>query len=71
MLLFTRRTGETVVITVGGERVTIMLTRIRNDHRAIIGIDAPKNVLVNRGEIQLRADLQAAAVAEIEKREAS
>ncbi len=47
MLIFARTIGESVKI---GDSVTITVLRVRGNH-ACIGIDAPKNIPVNRKEI--------------------
>lgn len=47
MLVFTRKTGDEVVI---GENITIRVQEIRNG-RVILAIDAPKSIPVHRKEV--------------------
>lgn len=50
MLVLTRRIGDVIVID-GNIKVTVLSL---NKGVARIGVDAPKEVIVNRGEIQDR-----------------
>ena len=52
MLVLTRRLGEKIVI---GDNVTITLCEIRGD-RVRIGVEAPREVTVNRAEVLERAE---------------
>ena len=53
-LVLTRRIGETIVIN-GNIRVTI---RSISGHQVKVGIDAPREVSINRQEIQERIDAE-------------
>jgi len=48
MLVLTRKVGETVVIGKGDLRVTVVSL---GPGRVKIGVEAPKSVAVNRGEV--------------------
>lgn len=48
MLVVTRRSGDTIEIPSLG--ITIHLVAIRQD-RAVVGIDAPKEYVIYRGEL--------------------
>jgi len=50
MLVLTRRLGEALVIA---DRVTVTVLAI-NGNRISVGIEAPRNISVNREEIQRR-----------------
>ena len=50
MLILTRRVGERLVI---GENVTVTVLGVKG-HQVRIGIDAPRDVMVNREEIYQR-----------------
>lgn len=50
MLILTRRVGESLVI---GENITVTVLGTKGN-QVRIGIDAPKDVTVNREEIQQR-----------------
>ena len=50
MLVLTRRIGEKIVI---GENVTVVLLGVKG-HQIRIGVDAPRDVPVNRDEIHQR-----------------
>ena len=50
MLVLTRRTGEKLVI---GENVTVTVLDVRGK-QVRIGIEAPRDIAVNREEIYLR-----------------
>jgi carbon storage regulator len=58
MLILTRREGESVRI---GPDVTVTVLRVKGS-QVRIGVDAPKDVAVQRGEIveRMRADLAGA-----------
>lgn len=49
MLVLTRKFGETIVL---GETITITVVEIRGD-RVRLGIEAPKEVSVARGELDI------------------
>ncbi|MEX0641813.1 MAG: carbon storage regulator [Pirellulales bacterium] len=50
MLVLTRKTGERLVLTIGGHRVTIGILAMARG-RAQIGIDAPRQISVLREEL--------------------
>ena len=54
MLILTRRVGETLII---GDDTVITILGLKG-HQVRIGINAPKNVPVNREEIQKKIDAQ-------------
>lgn len=58
MLVLSRRPGETIEID--GGRIKITVIGFRNG-KVRIGIDAPKDVAVNRGEVQAAIERNAAA----------
>lgn len=51
MLVLTRRPGESIIITAGGEQIRITVTRI-DGHQVRIGIEAPRNVQILRSELK-------------------
>jgi carbon storage regulator CsrA len=50
MLVLTRKVGESIVI---GENIRITVTQINGD-KVRIGIDAPRDVIVDRQEVHTR-----------------
>lgn len=64
MLVLSRKRGEKVVIvTPGGEEITISVIEIRGD-RARMGFDAPKDHAIHRDEVMqaIRAEQSAQTV---------
>ena len=59
MLVLSRRVGESMTI---GEDVTITILRVKGDH-VRLGIDAPKEVVVQREEVSGRVNPDVTAVA--------
>jgi carbon storage regulator len=58
MLMLTRKTGESLIIALpSGERVTITITDARASC-ARLGIDAPRGIAVNRGEVAARIEAE-------------
>ena len=57
MLVLSRKKGETVIITVGDQRIRVMLVDIRGD-KVRLGFDAPKDVTIHREEIQGEIDAE-------------
>lgn len=56
MLVLSRKCSETIVITApDGTRITLMVIEVRGD-KSRIGVDAPKDWAVHRGEIQKAID---------------
>jgi carbon storage regulator len=57
MLVFGRKEGETVDIAGGFENggITVTLVRIKGN-KILIGVDAPRDITIHRGEIQSRID---------------
>jgi len=58
MLVLTRRVSERIVISLGGETVTIELLKIAGS-RARVGVQAPTSVVVHRHEVWDRMALAA------------
>jgi carbon storage regulator len=56
MLILTRRDGESVLI---GDEVTITVLRVKGN-QVRLGVNAPKNVTVQRAEISERVRAEAA-----------
>lgn len=52
MLVLSRREGEKIII---GDSIVITVARVGAD-KVRIGIDAPENVLILRGELEVHAD---------------
>jgi carbon storage regulator CsrA len=50
MLVVTRKPNEAVIITAGGERITIRV--VAADGKVRLGVEAPKSIIVNREEVQ-------------------
>lgn len=67
MLVLTRRIGETIVIN---DEINLTLLGIRGN-QARFGIDAPKNIRVNRKEIQDRICPKEISLRQAEKPEAA
>lgn len=56
MLVLSRKVNETIIVTApDGTRITLMLIEIRGD-KARIGLAAPREWSVHRGEIQAVVD---------------
>lgn len=55
MLVLSRKTSETIVMTVGQETIVVMLTALRGD-KARIGIAASSEVKIIRGEVLEREE---------------
>lgn len=60
MLILTRRTGETLCIGEGENKVDVMVLGVKGN-QVRIGINAPKHVSVHREEIYLRIQAEQAA----------
>lgn len=50
MLVLSRKKDEEIILKVGDETIRISMVKIES-HRARIGIEASKNVIVLRGEL--------------------
>lgn len=50
MLVLTRKVGERIVVSLGGETVTIELLKV-GGNRARVGVHAPTSVVVHRNEV--------------------
>jgi len=61
MLILSRKKNETVIITVGDQRIRVTLVAIRGD-KVRLGFDGPKTVTIHRTEIQERVDAESAAI---------
>lgn len=57
MLVLSRKTQQTIVITAGSERITVVIVEQRGE-TVRVGIDAPRSIAINRGEIQVRVDAE-------------
>lgn len=57
MLVLTRRTGETIRI---GDTVAVTLLEVKGN-QARIGIEAPREIVVDREEVYLRKQQESAA----------
>ena len=57
MLVLARKTGEAVIVTVGKEKIRVMVSDIRGDN-VRIGFDAPRHITIHREEIQGEIDAE-------------
>ena len=57
MLVLSRKKNESVIITVGDQRIRVMVIEIRGD-KARLGFAAPKDVTIHREEIQSEVDAE-------------
>ena len=57
MLVLSRKKGETVIITIGDQRIRVMPIRIRGD-KVWLGFAASKDVTIYREEIQGEIDAE-------------
>lgn len=55
MLALSRKKSESVIITVGDQRIKVMVIEIRGD-KVRLGFDAPKHIAIHREEIQDEID---------------
>lgn len=55
MLVLSRRRDESIVITLDGRRVVVVVVDIRGD-KVRIGIEADPDISIHRGEVQDRID---------------
>lgn len=53
MLVLSRKPEESIVITVGGQRVIVKVVRVQGDN-VRLGFDASKDVRIDRSEIDER-----------------
>lgn len=51
MLVLSRKIGEKIVITIGGERVTVLVTNIRGG-KVSLGVQAPPAMIVRRSDVK-------------------
>ena len=57
MLVLGRKVGQTIEITTrSGDRITVMLASLGSAGKVRIGVDAPGDCTVHRGEVQQRID---------------
>jgi len=57
MLVLGRKVGQTIEITTrSGDRITVMLASLGAAGEVRIGVAAPENCTVHRGEVQQRID---------------
>jgi len=59
VLVLARKKDDRIIITVGEVTITIVVVETGSD-RVRLGIDAPRDVLINRGEIQKSIDSEGA-----------
>lgn len=57
MLLLTRRAGETIII---GDNIRVLVQAI-NGNQVRIGVEAPRDLRVDRAEVRVRIDAENAA----------
>ena len=57
MLVLSRHGGESVIVTVGDVRIEVKILSCLGD-RIRLGIDAPREATVNRGEVQDKIDAE-------------
>ena len=56
-LVLGRKVGQTIEITTdSGDRITVMLVSLGSAGKVRIGVDAPGDCTVHRGEVQQRID---------------
>jgi carbon storage regulator len=55
MLVLSRRRDESIVISLDGRRVVVVVVDIRGD-KVRIGIEADPDISIHRGEVQDRID---------------
>jgi carbon storage regulator CsrA len=56
-LVFGRKTGQTIEITTAsGDRITVLLASVGSAGKVKIGVDAPGDCTIHRGEVQQRID---------------
>jgi carbon storage regulator CsrA len=56
-LVLGRKVGQTIEITTdSGDRITVMLVSLGSAGKVRIGVDAPGDCTVHRGEVQRRID---------------
>lgn len=55
MLVLSRKASEVIVIYSGASRITIEVVKVQGD-RVTLGIAAPKDVKILRGELEERDD---------------
>ena len=60
MLILSRRIGEAIVI---GSRVSVTVTNVRSNSVSL-GIEAPEDVRVDRGEIHVRKEAESGSACE-------
>jgi len=57
MLVLGRKLDQTIEITTrSGDRITVMLVQVGSAGKVRIGVDAPGDCTVHRGEVQRRID---------------
>jgi carbon storage regulator CsrA len=57
MLILGRKLDQTIEITTrSGDRITVMLVKVGSAGKVRIGVDAPGDCTVHRGEVQQRID---------------
>ena len=57
MLVLGRKVGQTIEITTrSGDRITVMLVSLGSAGKVRIGVDAPGDCTIHRGEVQQRID---------------
>ncbi len=58
MMVLTRKLGESIVIGDGSDKVVLTLVDVKDRSRAILGIDAPPSVRIDRAEKRVGFELK-------------
>lgn len=53
MLILTRKQGESIIITLDGHDIEVVIKGVENN-KVRVGVDAPRHVSVNRKEIHIK-----------------
>lgn len=62
MLALTRKSGESLVITVGEIEIVVKVAQIKNLNRIVLGVEAPRElVTIDRAEVHERRKREKAA----------
>ncbi len=58
MLALTRRLNQAIVIQVGDDLITIVITKFDRRGEVVLGIEAPAHIRIDREEIYLKIKAQ-------------